>query len=162
MDDGTRTHDDRNHNPGLYQLSYAHHYATKSLWRLSVPDPNFGYGAPGRTRTCNPRLRRPMLYPVELRAHRCRLNIRASATAEEWSGQTDSNRRPSAPKADALPDCAMPRLTSEACARRGPKTSACQLGQDRGFYGGAFVASISGLKLLLSRRRATIRPALAS
>ena len=27
-----------------------------------------GSGAPGRTRTCNPRLRRPMLYPVELRA----------------------------------------------------------------------------------------------
>ena len=27
-----------------------------------------------------------------------------------WSGQTDSNRRPSAPKADALPGCAMPRL----------------------------------------------------
>ena len=26
MDDGTRTHDDRDHNPGLYQLSYAHHY----------------------------------------------------------------------------------------------------------------------------------------
>jgi hypothetical protein len=26
-------------------------------------------GALGRTRTCNPRLRRPMLYPVELRAH---------------------------------------------------------------------------------------------
>ena len=25
MDDGTRTHDDRDHNPGLYQLSYAHH-----------------------------------------------------------------------------------------------------------------------------------------
>ena len=22
--DGTRTHDDRNHNPGLYQLSYSH------------------------------------------------------------------------------------------------------------------------------------------
>ena len=29
--------------------------------------------------------------------------------ARSWSGQTDSNRRPSAPKADALPDCAMPR-----------------------------------------------------
>ena len=27
-----------------------------------------------------------------------------------WSGQRDSNPRPSAPKADALPDCAMPRL----------------------------------------------------
>jgi hypothetical protein len=26
-----------------------------------------------------------------------------------WSGQQDSNLRPSAPKADALPDCAMPR-----------------------------------------------------
>ena len=26
-----------------------------------------------------------------------------------WSGGTDSNRRPSAPKADALPDCAIPR-----------------------------------------------------
>ena len=25
-------------------------------------------GAPGRTRTFNPRLRRPMLYPVELQA----------------------------------------------------------------------------------------------
>ena len=25
VDDGTRTHDDWNHNPGLYQLSYAHH-----------------------------------------------------------------------------------------------------------------------------------------
>ena len=25
VDDGTRTHDDRDHNPGLYQLSYVHH-----------------------------------------------------------------------------------------------------------------------------------------
>ena len=24
--DGTRTHDNRNHNPGLYQLSYSHHW----------------------------------------------------------------------------------------------------------------------------------------
>src|SRR5690606_33372487 len=35
-----------------------------------------------------------------------------SATApagRTWSGQRDSNPRPSAPKADALPDCAMPR-----------------------------------------------------
>jgi hypothetical protein len=27
-----------------------------------------------------------------------------------WSGRRDSNPRPSAPKADALPDCATPRL----------------------------------------------------
>jgi hypothetical protein len=25
VDDGTRTHDGRDHNPGLYQLSYVHH-----------------------------------------------------------------------------------------------------------------------------------------
>src|SRR5579883_654750 len=29
---------------------------------------------------------------------------------EGWSGRRDSNPRPSAPKADALPDCATPRL----------------------------------------------------
>ena len=52
VDDGTRTHDDRVHNPGLYQLSYAHHNST-----------NFNplIGAPGRTRTCNPRLSLPLL-----------------------------------------------------------------------------------------------------
>ena len=36
MDDGTRTHDDRIHNPGLYQLSYAHHCIRINLagiWR---------------------------------------------------------------------------------------------------------------------------------
>ena len=27
--DGARTHDNRNHNPGLYQLSYGHHRETK-------------------------------------------------------------------------------------------------------------------------------------
>src|SRR6185312_13357012 len=36
------------------QLSYTHHKACT--------------GAPDRTRTCNRRLRRPMLYPVELQA----------------------------------------------------------------------------------------------
>ena len=35
MDDGTRTHDNRDHNPGLYQLSYVHH---RSLTvRLACP-----------------------------------------------------------------------------------------------------------------------------
>jgi hypothetical protein len=27
--DGARTHDNRNHNPGLYQLSYGHHRDSK-------------------------------------------------------------------------------------------------------------------------------------
>ena len=38
-------------------------------------------GAPGRTRTFNPRLRRPMLYPVELRAHFYLLS-----SSGPWSG----------------------------------------------------------------------------
>jgi hypothetical protein len=29
VNDGDRTHDNRNHNPGLYQLSYIHH----KTWR---------------------------------------------------------------------------------------------------------------------------------
>ena len=32
-------------------------------------------GAPGRTRTCDPRLRSPMFYPTEQRAHRLRLSL---------------------------------------------------------------------------------------
>jgi hypothetical protein len=42
------------------QLSYAHHKAKLN--------PDLKAGAPDRNRTCNRRLRRPMLYPVELRA----------------------------------------------------------------------------------------------
>ena len=63
MDDGTRTHDDWNHNPGLYQLSYTHHKTVKNR-----SPPALQIGAPDRNRTCNRRLRRPVLYPVELRA----------------------------------------------------------------------------------------------
>ena len=36
MNDGTRTHDGRNHNPGLYQLSYAHH---KLFWHQKMVRP---------------------------------------------------------------------------------------------------------------------------
>ena len=38
------------------QLSYVHHRPAESASRIP--------GAPGRTRTCDPRLRRPMLYPL--------------------------------------------------------------------------------------------------
>ena len=34
VDDGARTHDNRNHNPGLYQLSYDHHIKPISLRSL--------------------------------------------------------------------------------------------------------------------------------
>ena len=49
VDEGTRTPDDRDHNPGLYQLSYAHHGIQIVTLKC----------APGRTRTCNPRLSLP-------------------------------------------------------------------------------------------------------
>ena len=34
--DGTRTHDNRNHNPGLYQLSYSHHGYRRLPRRVDV------------------------------------------------------------------------------------------------------------------------------
>ena len=37
----------------------------------------------------------------------------------EWSGRRDSNPRPSAPKADALPDCATPRRLHLIVSRDG-------------------------------------------
>ena len=67
-------------------------------------------GAPGRSRTRDHRLRRPVLYPTELRAHSWNGRLPYGPPGLiGWSGQQDSNLRPSAPKADALPDCAMPR-----------------------------------------------------
>src|SRR5262245_27898567 len=77
VDDGTRTHDGRNHNPGLYQLSYVHHCA----------------GAPGRTRTCDPRLRRPMLYPAELRARSRSNNNRRVGVRPRCPGQSGRGER---------------------------------------------------------------------
>ena len=81
-------------------------------------------GTPSRTRTRNLRLRRPLLYPVELWAHmmypkntdehltttkiwRSRLT---PSVLGKWSGWRDSNPRHPAPKAGALPDCATSRL----------------------------------------------------
>ena len=119
--DGARTHDNRNHNPGLYQLSYGHHSCL--YWITNYPAKpraapviqpqhvtQMGLsktktGAPDRTRTCNLRLRRPLLYPVELRAQKPQW--------VKWSGQRDLNPRHPAPKAGALPDCAMPRVNLE-------------------------------------------------
>ena len=43
MNDGVRTHDNRNHNPGLYRLSYIHHNNIESMlkdyqhFRISAP-----------------------------------------------------------------------------------------------------------------------------
>ena len=64
-------------------------------------------GLPGETRTPDLLLRRQLLYPVELQAVRW-IEERPddSAFMKGWSERRDSNSRPSAPKADALPGCA--------------------------------------------------------
>src|SRR5687768_5368800 len=60
------------------------------------------------TRTRTLRDHNPALLPVELRP--------PSSTKSEWR---DSNPRPSAPKADALPNCATPRTDRTPARRRG-------------------------------------------
>ena len=40
MADGTRTHDNGNHNPGLYQLSYSHR-GTEPLYERAAHAPSF-------------------------------------------------------------------------------------------------------------------------
>ncbi len=44
-------------------------------------------------------------------------SLRGLLDSSQWSGRPDSNRRPSAPQADALPGCATPRLMLR-CARQ--------------------------------------------
>ena len=46
MDDGTRTHDGRDHNPGLYQLSYVHHRHRHELSRINDLRSSKPFGKP--------------------------------------------------------------------------------------------------------------------
>ena len=91
-------------------------------------------GLPDWIRTSDPQLRRLMLYPTELRAgcefKTCCMNDRSApgianrcvfGTAsqhQDWSGREDSNLRPPAPKAGALPGCATPRKTPDDTGAR--------------------------------------------
>src|SRR6266853_4261432 len=95
----------------LCQLSYTHHLRSINASANPIQTPAHRpfsptvlastnprrrryRGAPEGTRTPDPRLRRPLLYPPELLAR---------------SGRADLNGRPPAPKAGALPSCATPR-----------------------------------------------------
>ena len=98
---------------------------------LSTNNPQWN-GAPERTRTFGPQLRRLLLYPPELQARiasrilKLKLKIWIQIFRHNqnlqlpifnfqffyWSGREDSNLRLSAPKADALPGCATPRCTT--------------------------------------------------
>ena len=113
VDDGARTHDNRNHNPGLYQLSYNHHNKTCYLHLT---------GAPDRIRTYDPRLRRPLLYPTELRAHNRNAYagfFLATRPLKKWSVMQDLNLRPLGPKPSALPSCANHRHCAASLQRGG-------------------------------------------
>ncbi len=116
VSEGIRTPDPWGHNPVLYPLSYAHHRPLRPRAGLAAQA-----NAPGRNRTCNPKLRRLVLYPIELRAPVWR-----------WSGREDLNLRPPAPKAGALNQAALrpepvpttrnrPRRSTEFLAHRGQK-----------------------------------------
>ena len=99
------------------------------------PQPPCQYwnGAPGEIRTPDNLLRRQMLYPTELQAPNNGIPLRSPRTylsrlkfllfrafileprtknlkQKRWSGQRDLNPRPPAPKAGALPSCAIPRI----------------------------------------------------
>ena len=71
VSEGIRTPDNQIHSLELYQLSYTHHTFCSRATDL--------FGAPGRIRTSDPRLRRPLLYPTELQA----LNEAVSADSLE-------------------------------------------------------------------------------
>ena len=87
-----------------------------AIWRA----PSKVAGLSGGTRTPDLLLRRQLLYPVELRAdkkHKGPQNGPLDCVAKhekKWSERRDSNSRPSAPKADALPDCATLRRNADS------------------------------------------------
>jgi hypothetical protein len=64
VDDGTRTRDGRNHNPGLYQLSYVHHRRTSAVARPAGIEPATA-GLEGR---CSIRLSYGRLINQQVRA----------------------------------------------------------------------------------------------
>src|SRR4051812_39928121 len=76
------------------------------LYPIELRAQRLGYGgsAPGRNRTCNPLLRRQMLYPLSY--------------GRVISGRRDSNPGPPAPKAGALPAALRPDKFECICLNR--------------------------------------------
>ena len=122
-------------------------------------------GAPGRIRTCDLRIRSPLLYPAELRGPR------GTRVGPARSGRPDSNRRPFGPKPNALPSCATPRLrgsmagredrrhrTSVGSGAAGLKSSGAR---DRGGPWGPCSLALATASLPCSRSLALAAPAAA-
>ncbi len=86
----------------LYQLSYNRQvFSFSSEARASLQ--------PGRHRVKHS-LAPPAGFEPTTLGLEGRCSVQLSYGSYFMSGRPDSNRRPSAPKADALPDCATPRL----------------------------------------------------
>jgi hypothetical protein len=85
-----RTFNKRIKSPLLCQLSYAPGYSVFSFGFASVL--HVPFGAPEVSRTPNPRLRRPMLYPVELRAQKeTRNDAQAVRCCQDKSGRSQGH-----------------------------------------------------------------------
>ncbi len=113
--DGTRTHDNRNHNPGLYQLSYNH-----------------------RNKTCQRNMAHPVGFEPTTDALEGRCSIQLSygrityghiLKDLKWSVLQDLNLRPLRPKRSALPSCAKHRLIFKAFENLLPRDRAAYYGQ---------------------------------
>ena len=172
VDDGTRTHDNKNHNLALYQLSYAHQClarpaglepATLGLeGRCSIRMSYGRFGVPflvislrdhlvrsrnaagyisvyiAETRSDHPsgRTAIPAVIPTRKGTRCCQRlegipnpftgsilpypGSKFRTPDRIWSGWRDSNSRPTAPKAVALPGCATPRFRPAARAAHYP------------------------------------------
>ncbi len=93
--DGARTHDNRNHNPGLYQLSYNHHILHVKLGM--VHPVGFEPTTDALEGRCS----------IQLSYGRITYGVYSKS---KWSVLKDSNLRPLRPKRSALPSCAKHRL----------------------------------------------------
>jgi hypothetical protein len=112
----SRTYNLRIKSPLLCQLSY----------RCAIP-PHLARphaGAPGGNRTPDPQLRRLLLYPTELLAHRPEQGSRTACGDPARSGRPDLNRRPPAPKAGAIPGYATPRTKRKVYQPRNSRSTA--------------------------------------
>src|SRR6185503_14062001 len=100
--DGTRTRDNRNHNPGLYQLSYSHRWTAAR--ETQPPRGKSVLACPTGIEPITPSLEG--WCSIRLSYGQGRLSFPILAC---WSGREDSNLRHPAPKAGTLPGCVTPR-----------------------------------------------------